>query len=210
MKPIRLALVEDDSEIRQTTSLILKTESGFELTGVYENGKQFLDALDNHRPEVVLMDIQMPQMNGIETVRRAAELYPDIQFLMCTVFEDHDSIFESLKAGATGYILKNTPVNKLFDAIREIHAGGSPMSAQIARMVIRTINTKDRTGTADISVLSDREKDVLGLLADGLLYKEIGERLFISIGTVRQHIHNIYKKLQVQNRTEAINKAYRR
>lgn len=210
MKPIRLALVEDDSEIRQTTSLILKTETGFELTGVYENGKQFLDAVENNRPEVVLMDIQMPQMNGIETVRRAAELYPDIQFLMCTVFEDHDSIFESLKAGATGYILKNTPVNKLFDAIREIHSGGSPMSAQIARMVIRSINAKDRSTAADLSVLSDREKEVLELLAEGLLYKEIGERLFISIGTVRQHIHNIYKKLQVQNRTEAINKAYGR
>lgn len=210
MKPIRIALVEDDSEIRQTTSLILKTETGFELTGVYENGKQFLDALEMNRPDVVLMDIQMPQMNGIETVQKAAELYPEIQFLMCTVFEDHDSIFESLKAGATGYILKNTPVNKLFDAIREIYAGGSPMSAQIARMVIRTFNSKEKPGTIDLSILSDREKEVLELLADGLLYKEIGEQLFISIGTVRQHIHNIYKKLQVQNRTEAINKAYGR
>ena len=210
MKPIRIALVEDDSEIRQTTSLILKTEAGFELTGVYENGKQFLDALEKNRPDVLLMDIQMPQMNGIETVQKAAELYPEIQFLMCTVFEDHDSIFESLKAGATGYILKNTPVNKLFDAIREIYAGGSPMSAQIARMVIRTFNSKEKPGTIDLSILSDREKEVLELLADGLLYKEIGEQLFISIGTVRQHIHNIYKKLQVQNRTEAINKAYGR
>ena len=210
MKPIRIALVEDDSEIRQTTSLILKTETGFELTGVYENGKQFLDALEMNRPDVVLMDIQMPQMNGIETVQKAAELYPEIQYLMCTVFEDHDSIFESLKAGATGYILKNTPVNKLFDAIREIYAGGSPMSAQIARMVIRTFNSKEKPGTIDLSILSDREKEVLELLADGLLYKEIGEQLFISIGTVRQHIHNIYKKLQVQNRTEAINKAYGR
>ncbi len=210
MKPIRIALVEDDSEIRQTTSLILKTETGFELTGVYENGKQFLDALEMNRPDVVLMDIQMPQMNGIETVQKAAELYPEIQYLMCTVFEDHDSIFESLKAGATGYILKNTPVNKLFDAIREIYAGGSPMSAQIARMVIRTFNSKEKPGTIDLSILSDREKEVLELLADGLLYKEIGEQLFISIGTVRQQIHNIYKKLQVQNRTEAINKAYGR
>lgn len=210
MKPIRIALVEDDSEIRQTTSLILKTETGFELTGVYENGKQFLEALEKNRPDVVLMDIQMPQMNGIETVRKAAEKFPEIQFLMCTVFEDHDSIFESLKAGATGYILKNTPVNKLFDAIREIYEGGSPMSAQIARMVIRSFNAKDKSGAIDLSILSEREKDVLELLADGLLYKEIGERLFISIGTVRQHIHNIYKKLQVQNRTEAINKAYGR
>ncbi len=210
MKPIRIALVEDDSEIRQTTSLILKTETGFELTGIYENGKQFLEALEKNRPDVVLMDIQMPQMNGIETVRKAAEKFPEIQFLMCTVFEDHDSIFESLKAGATGYILKNTPVNKLFDAIREIYEGGSPMSAQIARMVIRSFNAKDKSGAIDLSILSEREKDVLELLADGLLYKEIGERLFISIGTVRQHIHNIYKKLQVQNRTEAINKAYGR
>lgn len=210
MKPIRIALVEDDSEIRQTTSLILKTETGFELTGVYENGKQFLEALEKNRPDVVLMDIQMPQMNGIETVRKAAEKFPEIQFLMCTVFEDHDSIFESLKAGATGYILKNTPVNKLFDAKREIYEGGSPMSAQIARMVIRSFNAKDKSGAIDLSILSEREKDVLELLADGLLYKEIGERLFISIGTVRQHIHNIYKKLQVQNRTEAINKAYGR
>lgn len=210
MKPIRIALVEDDSEIRQTTSLILKTEAGFDLIGVYENGKQFLEAIEDNRPDVVMMDIQMPQMNGIETVRRAAERYPEIQFLMCTVFEDHDSIFESLKAGATGYILKNTPVNKLFDAIREIYAGGSPMSAQIARMVIRTFNSKEKPGTIDLSILSDREKEVLELLADGLLYKEIGEKLFISIGTVRQHIHNIYKKLQVQNRTEAINKAYGR
>jgi DNA-binding NarL/FixJ family response regulator len=210
MKPIRIALVEDDSEIRQTTSLILKTEAGFELTGVYENGRHFLEALEHNRPDVVMMDIQMPQMNGIETVRKAAELYPEIQFLMCTVFEDHDSIFESLKAGATGYILKNTPVNKLFDAIRDIYAGGSPMSAQIARMVIRTFNSKEKPGTIDLSILSDREKQVLELLADGLLYKEIGEQLFISIGTVRQHIHNIYKKLQVQNRTEAINKAYGR
>ncbi|MFN8154916.1 MAG: response regulator transcription factor [Bacteroidia bacterium] len=210
MKPIRIALVEDDSEIRQTTSLILKTETGFELTGIYENGKQFLEALEKNRPDVVLMDIQMPQMNGIETVRKAAEKFPEIQFLMCTVFEDHDSIFESLKAGATGYILKNTPVNKLFDAKREIYEGGSPMSAQIARMVIRSFNAKDKSGAIDLSILSEREKDVLELLADGLLYKEIGERLFISIGTVRQHIHNIYKKLQVQNRTEAINKAYGR
>ena len=207
---ISILLFEDNKSLRQSLKLYFDNTAGAYLAGAYEDANDAVAKIRKHCPDVVLMDIQMPQMNGIETVQKAAELYPEIQFLMCTVFEDHDSIFESLKAGATGYILKNTPVNKLFDAIREIYAGGSPMSAQIARMVIRTFNSKEKPGTIDLSILSDREKEVLELLADGLLYKEIGEQLFISIGTVRQHIHNIYKKLQVQNRTEAINKAYGR
>ncbi|HQK99087.1 MAG TPA: response regulator transcription factor [Bacteroidia bacterium] len=207
MEKIKLIIVEDDTEIRNATQLILQTEPTFEITGVYENGKQFIEDFKNKKADVVLMDIQMPEMNGIEVVRIAKAQRPEVQFLMCTIFENYESIYESLLAGATGYMLKNTPANKLFDAIKDIHAGGSPMSTQIARMVINHIAHPKSKGIKSMAELSARENEVLQLLSEGLLYKEIAERLFISQGTVRQHIHKIYDKLQVQNRTEALNKA---
>jgi DNA-binding NarL/FixJ family response regulator len=152
------------------------------------------------------MDISLPGMSGIECMRQVKAIRPEMQFLMFTVFEDAEQIFQALSAGANGYLLKNASPDKIIEAIRELHQGGAPMSAAIARKVVGSF--RPAAAVPDNSGLSVREREVLEYLAKGLLYKEIGDQLGISTGTVRQHIHHIYRKLHVQNRTEAINKAF--
>jgi DNA-binding NarL/FixJ family response regulator len=153
------------------------------------------------------MDISLPGMNGIECIRQVKDKTPSTQFMMFTVYENDEKVFEALKAGASGYLLKNTGLVQLVESLKELHDGGSPMSANIARKLV-TLFRDGQKETANLDVLSKRENEILQLLAKGLLYKEIADQLSISTHTVRQHIHKIYDKLHVQNRTEAINKAF--
>jgi DNA-binding NarL/FixJ family response regulator len=161
------------------------------------------------QPDLVIMDINLPGMTGIECIRRLKPEFPDIQFIMFTVYEDSEQVFEALTAGASGYLLKKTPPDKIINALKELHEGGAPMSTGIARKVISSFQQRSapnqKTPAADLK-LSPREYEILELLSKGLFYKEIASQLAISTGTVRQHIHKIYEKLHVQNRTEALNK----
>jgi len=153
------------------------------------------------------MDINLPGMNGIECIREIKTKVPRTQFMMFTVYENDEKVFEALKAGASGYLLKNTGLVQLIEALQELHNGGSPMSANIARKLVTVFREKENS-EIPVEALSKRETEILQLLSKGLLYKEIAEQLSISVSTVRQHIHKIYEKLHVQNRTEAINKAF--
>ena len=161
------------------------------------------------RPDVVLMDINLPRMSGIECTRRLKERQPDVPIMMLTIYEDDEKIFDSLTAGASGYLLKKTPPAKLLDAILELHNGGSPMSSRIARKVVETFRALG-TSSKEIENLSKRESEILSHLAKGYRYKEIADTLFISIETVRTHIRNIYEKLHVRSRSEAVLKAFPR
>ena len=159
------------------------------------------------QPDIVIMDINLPGMNGIECIREMKTKVPHTQFMMFTVYENDEKVFEALKAGASGYLLKNTGLVQLIEALQELHNGGSPMSANIARKLVTVFREKENS-EIPVEALSKRETEILQLLSKGLLYKEIADQLSISVSTVRQHIHKIYEKLHVQNRTEAINKAF--
>jgi DNA-binding NarL/FixJ family response regulator len=208
MPDIRIAIVEDDREIRNMLEETISSEKGFHCDAVYENAEDALRKIPSRKPDVVLMDINLPGMNGIECVRRLIEVCPGIQVMMCTVYEEDEKIFNALLSGATGYIVKKTSPGKLVEAIRELHEGGSPMSASIARRVVSMMLTPKPVMTEEASALTAREKELLHLLSHGYRYKEIAEKLSISIETVRRHTQSIYRKLHVQSRTDAINKAF--
>ncbi len=201
--PIAVAIVEDRPDEREYLAELLNGSPGFHCVAACGTGAEALDLLPGCEPEIVLMDIQLPGMSGIECVRRLLPVLPKTQVMMLTVLEDHDLIFRSLAAGATGYMLKKTPPAKLLEAIRELRAGGAPMSGQIARKVVAVFRQKP-AGPAPAPELSPVERTVLESLARGLLYKEVAEELKISISTVRTHVWHIYRKLQVHNRTEAV------
>ena len=198
---IQVAIVEDDTEIRQTLALIIDGTPGFNCQLTYSNGLDAFEALQKHYVEVVLMDIEMPKMNGIECIRKLKPIKPTIDFLMLTIKQDDESIFDSIYAGASGYLLKDTPPARLLEAIREIKNGGAPMSTSIARKVIQSFHQ------VKASPLSDRETEILRHLAGGENYKSIANQLFISPHTVKTHIKNIYDKLHVHSRAEAVRKA---
>jgi len=198
---IQVAIVEDDTEIRQTLALIIDGTPGFNCKLTYANGFDAFEALQKHYVEVVLMDIEMPKMNGIDCIRKLKPLKPTIDFLMLTIKQDDESIFDSIYAGASGYLLKDTPPVRLLEAIREIKNGGAPMSTSIARKVIQSFHQ------VKASPLSDRETEILRYLAGGENYKSIANQLFISPHTVKTHIKNIYDKLHVHSRAEAVRKA---
>lgn len=203
---ISVVIVEDIKEIREGLKLLIGANADFECRFVFASAEEALAKIPEIKPKVVLMDIHLPGISGIESVRRLKPLCPDTLFIMSTVYEDDDNIFESLKAGASGYLLKKTTPDKILEAIREVVDGGSPMSSQVARRVIDSFQKKDSIDTSDI--LTTKEKEILKALAKGLRYKEIAAGMFISIETVRSHARNIYEKLQVQSRTEALNKIY--
>ena len=203
---IKLIIVEDDQEVMQGLKNMLSLSEELEIVGVFENGEEFCTEA-NEAADVVLMDIGLPGLSGIECVQKMKPEMPDTQFLMCTSFEDEQKVFEALKAGANGYLLKNSAIHEIIQSINEIHHGGSPMSRKIARKVIQSFHSF--SPTENEYNLSSRETEILDYLAKGFRYKEIAEKLFISVETVRTHIRNIYSKLQVQSRTEAINKYYR-
>lgn len=201
---IRVVIVEDNKEIREGLQLLIDGSDGFACAQTFATGEEALEKLPGLCPDVVLMDINLPGINGIEAVRRLKSQCSDTQFIMSTVYEDDESIFESLKAGASGYLLKKTAPAKILDSIIEVYHGGSPMSGQIARKVIASFQQKDSIDGSQL--LTQREKEILKSLAKGLRYKEIASEFNIGIETVRSHARNIYEKLQVQSRMDAINK----
>ena len=201
---ISTALVEDDPEIRQLLQLILDGSPGFICQLVYEDAESALKALPAEKPDVILMDINLPGMSGIECVKQLKAQLPDQDIIMLTSQEDDDSVFNSLCAGASGYLVKETPPAQLLEAIQECKTGGSPMSPHIARRVIASFHR-----TPAPSPLSERETEVLKLLVEGANYKTIAEALFVSAHTIKAHIKNIYKKLHVHSRAEAVSKAHR-
>lgn len=206
---IRLVIVEDLDEVREGLKNYLGQLAEFELLGEFSNAEEAMPVITALRPDIVIMDIHLPGMSGIECIRQLRPESPDTQFMMFTVYENDDKVFEALQAGASGYLLKHTPLPQLRDALIELHEGGSPMSVHIARKLVRVFQ-KPVTTDDDVDKLSGREHEILVLLSKGLLYKEIADQLSISTHTVRQHIHKIYEKLHVQNRTEAINKVFTR
>lgn len=206
MQPIRVCLVEDGKEVREGMISLLTLDDRFELLSAHPDAESALESLPAWQADIIIMDINLPGMSGIECIRKVKKLCPHSQFIMFTIYEDDEKVFEALEAGANGYLLKKTPMSKITDSLIELHEGGAPMSTQIARKVIERMH-----GGASVdnrNILSTRENEILQLLSKGLLYKEISDKLHISTGTVRQHIHRIYEKLHVQNRTEAINKAF--
>ena len=206
---IQVAIVEDIEDIREGLASFINSAEGFRCVATYACAEAALEALPELEPDVVLMDIGLPGMSGIECIRLLKALRPAMQIMMLTVYEDDEKIYNSLAAGASGYILKKVPPAKLLEAIQELHSGGSPMSPQIARKVVQTFQSLHAPSPA-AEHLSKREQEILCLLAKGLLYKEIAEKLAISVETVRTHLHNIYEKLHVHTRTEAVLKYLQR
>ena len=205
---IRVAIVEDNPGILSALEEVLRLDEQYEWVGSYVSADEAIKDIPGLLPDVVLMDINLGAgLNGIDCVKKLKPLQPSVLYLMCTVYEEDDKIFDALKAGASGYILKKTQPGKLLEAIRELYEGGAPMSSQIARKVVTTFQEKTDKGLEE---LSPREREILEHLAKGLLYKEISAELGISQETVRKHVYNVYEKLHVSNRVEAINKLYGR
>ncbi len=209
---ISVAIVEDNSDIRNALEQIIEMADGYTLSCSCINGEDALVKLPAYQPNVVLMDIHLGGMNGIEVVRELKPTCPDILFMMCTIYEEDEKIFEALSAGASGYITKKTAPAKMLEAIRELYEGGAPMSSQIARKVVSAFSAKNAHPAEGegLDVLSKRELEILEMLSKGLVYKEIAAELFISSETVRKHVYNIYNKLHVSNRIEAVNKFFGR
>jgi DNA-binding NarL/FixJ family response regulator len=203
---ISVVIVEDIKEIREGLKVLIDANPGFECLYTFSTAEDALAGIPNLNPNVVLMDIHLPVMTGIECVKKLKPVCKDTLFIMSTVYEDDENIFESLKAGASGYLLKKTSPAKILEAITEVVDGGSPMSGQIARRVIDSFQKKDSIDASEI--LTNKEKEILKALAKGLRYKEVAAEMNISMETVRSHARNIYEKLQVQSRTEALNKIY--
>jgi DNA-binding NarL/FixJ family response regulator len=204
---IEVAIVEDDVPAREILADWIRSADGFKVVGEYTDAETAIADLPQKKPSVVLFDINLPVMNGIECVRRLKPRLPDTQFLMVTVYEDANHIFDALAVGASGYLLKQMRRSELMDALKDVHAGGSPMSSQIARKVVQSFR-RDETETADGEMvgLSQREREVIELLARGYLYKEIAEMLKISVQTVNTYIRRIYEKLHVRSRAQAVAK----
>lgn len=200
---ITVSIVEDNRGTRESLTELLKRAPGLRCVGAYPNGELALRELPVESPDVVLMDINLPGMSGIECVARLKEKTPKTQVLMLTTYEEGDLIFESLRAGANGYLLKNMAPGELITAVEQVHAGGSPMSMHIARKVVNHFQ-RIRQPSSDMEKLTKREQEILALLAKGFLYKEIADQLGISLSTVRAHLHTVYEKLHVQSRTEAV------
>src|SRR4030095_16173048 len=206
---IKVVIVEDDRELRNLLEQLIDKQDDMKVTKTFSNGRAFINDFKTLDVDVVIMDINMPGKTGIECVSETKHLRPHVQFLISTSFENHEYIFQALCAGATGYLLKSSKPAELLDAIRQISQGGSPMSMQIARLLVGSFQADKKT-VASVNELSTREKEIIHWLAQGLVYKEIGEKLFISPQTVRTHIRNIYETLQVNSKTEAINKVFPR
>jgi DNA-binding NarL/FixJ family response regulator len=201
--PITVCIVEDDAGLRESMAGFVQETAGFVCLGAYASAEQALAAIPQLKPEVVLMDINLPGLNGIECVRRLKAELPGLQAMMLTAYENSDRIFEALAAGACGYLVKSTPPEKLIDAMVELRNGGSPMSSHIARKVVQAFQPAARS-TPLIEELAPREQQVLELLSQGRAYKQIAADMELHIGTVRTYIRRIYEKLHVNCRTEAV------
>ena len=211
---ISISIVEDNDKLRGTLAKVIGRAEGFRLASDYANAEDALADLPKIKPDAVLMDINLPGINGVECVRKLKVLLPQTQVMMLTVYEDTENIFNALAAGANGYMLKRTPTKELIAAIREMQRGGSPMTTHIARLVVQSfqkpVSAAHAATNRELSELSEREQQVLDLLVQGLIYKEIAEKLGISYETVHTYIRRIYEKLQVRTRTEAVAKFLQR
>jgi DNA-binding NarL/FixJ family response regulator len=204
---IRVSVVEDEPTIRASLETLLASEPGLTLAGSHGNGEEALDRLPGEAPDVVLMDISMPGMDGNQCVRELWPRMPGTLFLMYTMHDEDERVFEALRHGATGYILKSSGPEEILSAIRDAVKGGAPMSMAIARRVIHHMRRTAPGPAPELPAgIGEREMTLLALLAEGLLYKEIGDRMGLTVGMVKQVIHKLYRKLQVQNRTEAVNR----
>jgi DNA-binding NarL/FixJ family response regulator len=205
---INVAIVEDDPRIREELAKLIDRSEGFRCLGTYPDGETALAEIPRQLPDVVLMDIKLPGISGIDCVRNLKGACPSIQIVMLTVYDEVGQLFNSLMAGACGYLLKRTPADKLLEAITEARLGGAPMTRKIARKVVQYFHQLG-TVSPEAGILSKREQETLGLLAEGFRYKEIGEKMGISFNTVREYVHSIYQKLHVTSRTEAVRKYQR-
>lgn len=206
---IHTVIVEDNKETREGLSAMLAASPDMDCVNTYEDAETLIKEISQLKADVVLMDINLPGQSGIQCIEFLKEIYPHIQFLVVTNFEDSDKIFAALRAGATGYLLKNVSKQKLHDAVRDIYNGGSPMSMQIARKIVNSFSGRYKNVKL-FNSLTAREKEVLILLDKGYLYKEIAEKLSLKLETIRTYIRDIYEKLHVHSRTDAINKIYER
>ena len=206
---IKVSIVEDIDNIRNGIRILVDGTPGYECTGSYASCEDMLQDAAKTECDVMLMDIGLKGMSGIEGIKLLKKIKPETDILMLTVHEDNDKIFEALCAGASGYLTKQTPPSRLLDAIREVKDGGSPMSANIARKVVSVFQKKSAPAKSETEELTSREKEVLNGLVDGKSYQLIADTLFVSISTVRFHIKNIYQKLHVKSQTEAVSKAIR-
>ena len=205
---IKVAIVDDDEGIRTSLATLIRRAASMKLTGDYPDGETALKEIPRNPPDVVLMDINMPGIKGPECIRLLKAQLPAVQFMILTVYEDSDSLFNSLKAGASGYLLKRTASTRLLEAIHDVHNGGSPMTPQLARRVVQFF-TKPAETTSPVASLTAGEKEFLNQLANGYAYKEIADRMKISIDTVRSYVRTVYEKLHVHSRTEAVVKFLR-
>ena len=208
--PITVSIVEDQEPLRNTLARVLNRAEGFKCISHFGSAEEAIKEIPKKPPEVVLMDINLPGLNGVECVRQLKEKVPKLLIMMLTVYEDTENIFNALAAGASGYMLKRTPRADLLEAIREVHRGGSPMTTHIARLVVQSFQKPVQAPDPAIENLSPREQEVLDCLAQGLIYKEIADKLSISYETVHTYIRRIYEKLQVRTRTEAVAKFLKR
>ncbi len=202
---ITICIIEDILDILNGLESIIKKDKRFNLLKSFTNAEEAINEIPSLNPNLVLTDINLPQKSGIDCLMEIKPNSPEIQFIMFTIYEDSDQVFDALKAGASGYILKNTSPEKIIDSLIELYDGGSPMSPKIARKVLSSFSY-DVSKNNVLDLISKREHEVLVLLSKGFLYKEIADKLNISISTVKRHLNHIYQKLQVQNKTEAINK----
>ncbi|HEX9979415.1 MAG TPA: response regulator transcription factor [Flavobacterium sp.] len=206
---ITICIIEDIADIRNGLQAIIESDTRFRLLRSYTNAEDAMAELSQICPDIVLTDINLPGKSGIDCVQAVKPVCPTMQFMMFTIYEDNDQVFEALKAGASGYILKNTSPEKIIDSLVELYEGGSPMSPKIARKVLSSFKTPEVDHSV-YDLISKREQEVLELLSKGFLYKEIADSLNISLSTVKRHLNHIYSKLQVQNKVEAVNKLYNR
>ena len=206
----RVAIFEDNKLVRDALQAILNGTAGFNCTGVFTDGNRWEQDIKRSQPDVVLMDIEMPGLNGIELTKKITEQFPDIKVLIQTVFNDNEKIFQAMCAGASGYILKNDPPYKYLEAINEVYNGGASISPAVAKRMLGFFSNKNvilvSPGNTDF-LLSEREKEILRLMVEGHHYKSIADKSFISYETVRTHVKHIYKKLHVASRSEAVMKA---
>jgi DNA-binding NarL/FixJ family response regulator len=203
---IKVAIFDDNDNLRISLYHLIHGTSGYQCVGAFSDCSNLLKQIKDTGPDVVLMDIAMPGINGIEGVRMLKEKFPDMKVLMQTIFEDNEKIFESILAGASGYILKNTPPSRILEFIKETYEGGAPMSPSVATKVLKMMVQKPTGAKTDTFNLSDREKEILTCMVDGMSYKLIAETCFISVDTVRGHIRRIYEKLHVHSKSEAVAK----
>jgi DNA-binding NarL/FixJ family response regulator len=213
MNEISVCIVDDNSDLRNALEEIIEMSEGYKCLCTIGTAEEAIRQIPIFKPDVVLMDINLGgDETGIDCVKALKNIVPGTNFMMCTVYEEDEKIFEALSAGASGYILKKTAPSRLLEAIRELYQGGAPMSSQIARKVVAAFQHKSTisSGSQELDELSNREKEILEQLSKGLMYKEIAAELFISPETVRKHVYHIYEKLHVTNRIEAVNKFFGR